>query len=130
MGWGLAAQLASQERLAYADRLTSHRDRLWQQLQSIPGVILNGSLSQRLPDNLQLSFPEIDSASLLREIWPVVALSAGSACSSGRPSHVMAALGRNPTWASLRFSLGRATTAEQIDQVAAVTIAAVKSLQP
>jgi cysteine desulfurase len=129
VGWGQAAQLASQERLAYVNRLTGLRDRLWQKLQSIPAVILNGSLAQRLPDNLHLSFPQTDSASLLREIWPLVALSAGSACSSGQPSHVMIALGRNPAWASLRFSLGRSTTLEEIDRVAAATVAAVKSLQ-
>jgi cysteine desulfurase len=131
VGWGAAAQLASQDRLAYGDRLTVLRDRLWQQLQVIPaGIgILNGSLTQRLPDNLHLSFPQTDSASLLREMWPLVAISAGSACSNGQPSHVMAALGRDPAWASLRFSLGRSTTAEQIDRVAAATIIAVKSLQ-
>jgi cysteine desulfurase len=129
VGWGQAAQLASQDRLIYTDRLTNLRDRLWQQLQSIPGVILNGSLAHRLPDNLHLSFPQTDSASLLREIWPLVALSSGSACSSGQPSHVMAALGRNPAWASLRFSLGRSTTTEEIDRIASATIAAIKSLQ-
>jgi cysteine desulfurase len=58
-----------------------------------------------------------------------VALSAGSACSSGRTSHVLAALGRDPRWASLRFSLGRFTTNEQIDRVAEATIAAIKLLQ-
>ncbi len=129
VGWGQAAQLASQDRRPYIDLLTGLRDRLWQQLQSIPGVILNGSFTQRLPDNLHLSFPQTDSASLLREIWPLVALSSGSACSSGQPSHVMAALGRNPAWASLRFSLGRSTTTDEIDRIATATIAAVKSLQ-
>jgi cysteine desulfurase len=129
VGWGVAAELALQEQAAYGVRLTSLRDRLWQQLQSIDGVLLNGTLDARLPDNLHLSFPDIDPASLLREIQPVASLSAGSACSTGRPSHVLAALGRNPRWASLRFSLGRSTTLEQIDRVAVATIAAVKLLR-
>jgi cysteine desulfurase len=130
VGFGMAAQLAIQEQTDYTIRLTALRDRLWQQLQSVNGVVLNGALDSRLPDNLHLSFPEIDQASLLREIHPYVALSAGSACSSGRTSHVLAALGRDARWASLRFSLGRFTTNEQIDQVAEATIAAIKLLQP
>jgi cysteine desulfurase len=130
VGFGMAAQLAIQEQTDYTIRLTALRDRLWQQLQFVNGVVLNGALDSRLPDNLHLSFPEIDQASLLREIHPYVALSAGSACSSGRTSHVLAALGRDARWASLRFSLGRFTTNEQIDQVAEATIAAIKLLQP
>jgi cysteine desulfurase len=130
VGLGIAAQLAIQEQADYTIRLTALRDRLWQQLQSIDGVVLNGSMDSRLPDNLHLSFPGIDRTNLLREIHPYVALSAGSACSSGRISHVLAALGRDARWASLRFSLGRFTTNEQIDLVAEATIAAVKLLQP
>lgn len=130
VGFGMAAQLAIQEQTDYTTRLTALRDRLWQQLQSVEGVVLNGAMDSRLPDNLHLSFPGIDQANLLREIHPYVALSAGSACSSGRTSHVLAALGRDARWASLRFSLGRFTTNEQIDRVAEATIAAIKLLQP
>jgi cysteine desulfurase len=130
VGFGIAAQLAIQEQTDYTIRLTALRDRLWQQLQSVEGVVLNGAMGSRLPDNLHLSFPGIDQANLLREIHPYVALSAGSACSSGRTSHVLAALGRDARWASLRFSLGRFTTNEQIDRVAEATITAIKLLQP
>lgn len=129
VGFGMAAQLAIQEQTDYTIRLAALRDRLWQQLQSVDGVVLNGAIDSRLPDNLNLSFPGIDQANLLREIHPYVALSAGSACSSGRTSHVLAALGRDARWASLRFSLGRFTTNEQIDRVAEATIAAIKLLQ-
>jgi cysteine desulfurase len=129
VGFGMAAQLAIQEQTDYTIRLTALRDRLWQQLQSVDGVVLNGAIDSRLPDNLHLSFPGIDQANLLREIHPYVALSAGSACSSGRTSHVLAALCRDARWASLRFSLGRFTTNEQIDRVAEATIAAIKLLQ-
>jgi cysteine desulfurase len=129
VGFGRAAQLAIQEQTDYTIRLTALRDRLWQQLLSVDGVVLNGAIDSRLPDNLHLSFPGIDQANLLREIHPYVALSAGSACGSGRTSHVLAALGRDVRWASLRFSLGRFTTNEQIDRVAEATITAIKLLQ-
>jgi cysteine desulfurase len=84
---------------------------------------------QRLPDNLNVSFAGVSTNELLRELQPIVALSAGSACSSGQASHVLRALGRLPTMASLRFSLGKSTTTEEIEQVATAVQQAVKILR-
>jgi cysteine desulfurase len=128
VGFGLAAELAVTEQAVEIKRLQGLRDRLWQQLSPLPGVHLNGSLTQRLPDNLHLSFAGLETAALLTKLQSVVALSAGSACSNGRPSHVLAALGRDPRWAALRFSLGRGTTEAEIDRVAEATRAAVQFL--
>jgi cysteine desulfurase len=128
VGFGLAAELAVTGQSGSVEQLKGLRDQLWRQLSTLPRVQLNGSLTQRLPDNLHLSFAGLQTAALLAKLQPLVALSAGSACSNGRPSHVLAALGRDPHSAALRFSLGRETTETEIDQVAEATIAAVQFL--
>jgi cysteine desulfurase len=110
-------------------RLTTLRNSLWQQLQQLPDVQLNGDLQQRLPHNLNVSFAGVQTSGLLREIQSVVALSAGSACASGQASHVLAALGRSKQVASLRFGLGRETTQLEIDRVVAAIISAVRLLR-
>jgi cysteine desulfurase len=110
-------------------RLKALRDSLWQHLQEIPDVQLNGDLQQRLPHNLNVSFAGVQTSGLLRELQTLVALSSGSACASGQPSHVLAALGRSKTEANLRFSLGRGTTQDEIDQVAEATIKAIRLLR-
>jgi cysteine desulfurase len=129
VGLGTAIELAVSEQPLEAKRLRLLRDDLWQQLQQLPDVRLNGDLGQRLPDNLNVSFAGVSTNELLRELQPIVALSAGSACSSGQASHVLRAIGQLPTVASLRFSLGKSTTAAEIDQVAAVVQQAVKKLR-
>jgi cysteine desulfurase len=129
VGLGTAIELAVSEQPLEAGRLLMLRDDLWQQLQQLPDVCLNGDGGQRLPDNLNVSFAGVSTNELLRELQPVVALSAGSACSSGQASHVLRALGQLPTVASLRFSLGKSTTAAEIDQVAAAVQQAVKKLR-
>jgi cysteine desulfurase len=129
VGLGTAIELAVREQHLEAKRLRLLRDDLWQQLQQLPDVRLNGDLGQRLPDNLNVSFAGVSTNELLRELQPIVALSAGSACSSGQASHVLRAIGQLPTVASLRFSLGKSTTAAEIDQVAAAVQQAVKKLR-
>jgi cysteine desulfurase len=129
VGLGTAIELAVSEQPLEAVRLLMLRDDLWQQLQQLPDVCLNGDGGQRLPDNLNVSFAGVSTNELLRELQPVVALSAGSACSSGQASHVLRAIGQLPTVASLRFSLGKSTTAAEIDQVAAAVQQAVKKLR-
>ncbi len=129
VGLGQAIELAVQEQVATAQRLLVLRNYLWQQLQQLPDIQLNGDAVQRLPDNLNVSFAGVSTNELLRELQPIVALSAGSACSSGRASHVLRALGRSPTMASLRFSLGKSTTPEEIEQVATAVQQAVKILR-
>jgi cysteine desulfurase len=129
VGLGEAIELGMAMRVDESWRLQTLRNSLWQQLQEIPDVQLNGDLQQRLPHNLNVSFGGVQTSGLLRELQPLVALSAGSACASGQPSHVLAALGRSKTEANLRFGLGRGTTQMEIDRVAEATIKAIKLLR-
>ena len=103
-----------------AQRLAVLRDRLRQGLESLGGVLINGCLDQRLAHNLNVTVEGVDGARLHSALRRRLALSGGSACSSlsGEPSHVLLALGRSrqQASASLRFGLGRSTTATEIDQ--------------
>jgi cysteine desulfurase len=116
-----------------AERLAGLRDRLWQGLQPLEGVVLNGCLDQRLAHNLNVSVEGVDGARLHSALRRRLALSGGSACSSssGEPSHVLLALGRSrqQAAASVRFGLGRANTAEQMDQALAWFTEQVQALR-
>jgi len=133
VGFAKAVELALDEMANEAVRLAALRDRLWQVLQSLEGIVLNGHPTQRLPGNLNVSVARVDGAALLLALQPVVALSSGAACSSAKttPSHVLKALGRSDAlaYASLRFGLGRFTTVAEIDQVATTAIATIQSLR-
>ena len=129
VGLGKAIELAVQEQDIESQRRLTLRDDLWQQLQQIADIQLNGDATHRLPDNLNVSFGGVSTNELLRELQGVVALAAGSACSSGQASHVLKALGRSPTLASLRCSLGKFTTAADIDRVAGAVQQAVQKLR-
>jgi cysteine desulfurase len=129
VGLGAAIELGMTMRKPESIRLRALQNSLWQQLQQLPDVQINGNLPQRLPHNLNVSFAGVQTNGLLRELQSVVALSSGSACASGQPSHVLAALGRSKSEANLRFGLGRGTTQVEIDRVAAAVISAVKLLR-
>ncbi|HEV7631514.1 MAG TPA: cysteine desulfurase family protein [Steroidobacteraceae bacterium] len=124
-GFGLACEIAFADREAFRARATQLRDRLLHGLTSLPGVLLNGHPERRSPAILNLSFEGVEGESLYTGLAEL-AVSTGSACnsSSGEPSYVLRALGRDTQLAqsSLRFSLGRSTTAADID----VAIAAVR----
>jgi cysteine desulfurase len=131
VGLGAACACARQERAADAARLTRLRELLWQALAAaIPAIRRNSPAGRSLPGCLHVTIPGIDAADLLLDL-PDLALSTGAACStdSGEPSHVLLATGRTPedAAASLRFGLGRATTAGEIDAAAALLTAAVNS---
>jgi cysteine desulfurase len=133
VGLGQALGLGLAEMAAEAQRLEGLRDRLYQSLLPLGGILLNGHPSQRLPGNLNLSFEGVDGQALLLALQPVVALSAGSACTSAQrePSHVLRAIGRSDSlaYASLRFGLGRFTTEAEIDQVVRHCVATVMALR-
>jgi cysteine desulfurase len=97
------------------------RDRLWQQLQVLDRVSLNGHPTQRLTGNLHVSVAGVDGNALLMGLRSVVAVSSGSACTSAKiePSHVLRALGVPDAlaYASVRFGIGRFNTEEEIDRV-------------
>jgi cysteine desulfurase len=133
VGFAKAVELAVAEMPQESLRIAQLRDWLWQQLQALDGIDLNGHPTQRLPGNLNISVAGVDGQALLLGLQSLVAVSSGAACTSARiePSHVLAALGvpEPLAYASIRFGLGRMTTIEQIDQVAAGTIATIQSLR-
>ena len=132
---GEALSLAAAELPEYAAHVSALRDRLIQGLLSaVPDARLNGHPTLRLPGNAHFSFPGVEGESLL--MWldlAGVACSSGSACTSGslEPSHVLSAMGLSPDMArsSLRFSLGRDNTAEEIDRVLALLPPIVEDLR-
>jgi cysteine desulfurase len=101
-----------------ATRLGILRDRLESQLLSLPGVRRNGSLHNRLSHVSNLAFEEVEGEELLHRVNLKVAVSSGSACSSisPKPSHVLQAMGLSTDLgrASIRFSLGKNTSAESV----------------
>ncbi|MFQ3593168.1 MAG: cysteine desulfurase family protein [Gemmataceae bacterium] len=134
VGLGVACQLAQREMLAEAERLALLRDRLWQFLRDeLDGVYLNGHPTQRLPGNLNVSFDWINGAALLLALREEVAVSTGAACTEagGGASYVLQAMGldKSRAEASLRFGLGRFTTAEEIDRAAIAVVQAVRQLR-
>jgi len=118
VGMGEAFRLARLEMAQENERIRSLRDRLWQGLSKIEEVYVNGDMERRVPHNLNVSFNFVEGESLIMAIKDV-AVSSGSACTSAslEPSYVLRALGRSDELAhsSIRFSVGRFTTAEEID---------------
>lgn len=133
VGFAKAVELALAEQATETERLTELREQLWQQLQQLDGVHLNGHPTQRLSGNLNISVEGVDGAALLLGLQPVMAVSSGSACSSvsTAPSHVLTALGHSEqlAYASIRFGIGRFNTAAEIDRVAQQAIATISSLR-
>jgi cysteine desulfurase len=134
VGFAKAVELALAEMPTETQHLIELRTQLWQALQSLPNLQLNGHPTQRLPGNLSVSFGHIDGAALLLGLRSTVALSSGAACSStsNAPSHVLKALGHSHELAraTLRFGLGRFTTAAEIHQTAQAIITTLKTLSP
>jgi cysteine desulfurase len=132
VGFGEAAELAMRAMAEEAVRLRELRDRLLTGLRrAVPDLIVNGPIDRRLPGNLNVSVPGVDGEALLVSLCEDVAISSGAACTAAEPSHVLKALGR-PTelaLASLRFGLGRWTTAAEIDAAAARVGAVVGHLR-
>lgn len=133
VGFARAVELGIAEMETEAKRLTELRDRLWQGVESLGGIHLNGHPTQRLPGNLNISIEGVDGQALLLGLQPTLAVSSGSACTSAKvePSHVLKAIGRSPelAYASIRFGIGRFNTTEEIDQAIATVRATIQSLR-
>ena len=118
VGMGEAYRLARLEMATENERIRMLRDRLWAGLSQIDEVYLNGDWERRVPHNLNVSFNFVEGESLIMAIKDV-AVSSGSACTSAslEPSYVLRALGRNDELAhsSIRFTVGRFTTQEEVD---------------
>jgi cysteine desulfurase len=136
VGFGRAATIAVEQVAAgEAERQRALAARLWDGLAAAGDVVLNGppvASNGRLPGNLHVSFERVASGALLGALRPI-ALSAGSACGSGRsaPSHVLTAIGQPAQLArgAIRFGLGRSTTEAQIDHVVARVVEAVAAIR-
>ena len=136
VGMGEAFRLARLDMESDNERIRGLRDRLWQGLSTIDEVYLNGDFEQRVPHNLNVSFNFVEGESLIMAIKDV-AVSSGSACTSAslEPSYVLRALGRSDELAhsSIRFTVGRFTTAEEVDYTIALLqrkIAKLRELSP
>jgi len=119
VGFGKAAELAKNRMFQDSKRITKLRDSLLEKIKSsIKGIHINGSLENRIPNNLNVSFSGVDGDSLLINMDDI-AVSNGAACSSTlkEPSYVLKAIGLEDKLAeaSIRFGIGRETTEEEID---------------
>ena len=136
VGMGEAFRLAREEMADEIIRVRKLRDRLLMGLTDIPETYVNGDLEQRVPHNLNISFNFVEGESLIMAIKDI-AVSSGSACTSAslEPSYVLRALGRSDELAhsSIRFTLGRFTTEEEVDytiKLLHAKIAKLRELSP
>ncbi|MHB8454665.1 MAG: IscS subfamily cysteine desulfurase [Acidiferrobacterales bacterium] len=118
VGMGEAFRIANEEMATEIDRIQKLRDRLFKGFKGLEEVYLNGDMDQRIAGNLNVSFNFVEGESLIMALKDL-AVSSGSACTSAslEPSYVLRALGRNDELAhsSIRFTLGRFTTEEDVD---------------
>lgn len=132
VGMGEAYRIAQAEMADESVRLAALRIRLWNGLQALDGITLNGELEKGAPNILNVSIAGVDGESLILALKDL-AVSTGSACTSAslEPSYVLRALGVNPELAlsSIRFSLGRFTTQEEIDYAITVVQRCVSRLR-
>jgi cysteine desulfurase len=136
VGMGEAFRLAREEMATENERVRMLRDRLWAGISKMEQVFLNGDWERRVPHNLNVSFNFVEGESLIMAIKDV-AVSSGSACTSAslEPSYVLRALGRSDELAhsSIRFTVGRFTTEEEIDytvQLVARQVARLREMSP
>ena len=132
VGMGEAYRIAGLEMKSDNERIRALSERLWAGLSRIDEVYLNGDATRRVPHNLNVSFNFVEGESLMMGL-DGIAVSSGSACTSSslEPSYVLRALGRSDELAhsSIRFSVGRFTTREQIDRATAHVTRAVGKLR-
>ncbi len=118
VGMGAAYRIAADEMGTENERIRHLRDKLWAGISTLDEVHLNGDMQRRVPHNLNASFSFVEGESLMMAIKDL-AVSSGSACTSAslEPSYVLKALGRSDELAhsSIRFSIGRFTTEEEVD---------------
>jgi len=115
---GEAFRIANEEMAADNERILMLRNRLLNGLKDMEEIYINGDLEQRIPGNLNVSFNYVEGESLIMALKDI-AVSSGSACTSAslEPSYVLRALGRDDELAhsSLRFTIGRFTTVDEVD---------------
>lgn len=132
VGFGEAARIANKLLSEEHSKLEHLRARLWTGFKSIQGVSLNGSAEHTVPGILNVTFADVDGEMLVMRLKDI-AVSTGSACNSAsvEPSYVLTAMGlsREQAHRSVRFSIGRFTSVEDIDQCLAIVTKAVQQLR-
>ncbi|MCQ4272676.1 IscS subfamily cysteine desulfurase [Pseudomonas kuykendallii] len=132
VGMGEAFRIAKQDMVKDAEHVRALSARFYRQVESLEELYVNGSLTSRVPHNLNLSFNYVEGESLIMALKDL-AVSSGSACTSAslEPSYVLRALGRNDELAhsSIRFTFGRFTTEDDIDYAAQKVCEAVTKLR-
>jgi cysteine desulfurase len=132
VGMGEAFRIAREEMAAENERVVALRQRLWDGLKDMEQVFLNGDQEQRVAGNLNVSFAFVEGESLIMALKDL-AVSSGSACTSAslEPSYVLRALGREDELAhsSIRFTLGRFSTADEVDHAVAIIREQVERLR-
>ncbi|MNZ56786.1 Cysteine desulfurase [compost metagenome] len=132
VGMGEAFRIAKEEMHQENQRILALRNRFYEQVQGLEELYVNGSLTARVPHNLNVSFNYVEGESLIMALKDL-AVSSGSACTSAslEPSYVLRALGRNDELAhsSIRFTFGRFTTEEEVDYAASKIRDAVGKLR-
>lgn len=135
VGFAHALLLAEQERSALVERLSTYRDLFIHEVtEKIPSAVLNGHPTERLPGNIHFSFPTIEGESLVLLLdMAGICASTGSACASHSllPSHVLRAIGQSHELihGSIRFTLGKDTTLDELETTRTSLIASVARLQ-
>lgn len=123
VGLGTAVEIRARDMKEEAERVSALRDRLWEGIRArVPAVRLNGHPTERLPGTANICYRNVESESIVLGLdLKGIAVSAGSACTAGsvEPSHVLVAMGVPLEWAmgAVRSSLGRSTTAEDVEYV-------------
>jgi cysteine desulfurase len=132
VGMGTAFRIAREEMQTENERVLSLRNRLWDGLKDMEEIYVNGDLERRIAGNLNVSFNFVEGESLMMALKDL-AVSSGSACTSAslEPSYVLRAIGREDELAhsSIRFSIGRFTTADEVDRVVNSVRAQVERLR-
>ena len=132
VGMGECFRIANEEMATENERIRMLRDRLYNGLKDMEEVYVNGDMEHRIAGNLNISFNFVEGESLIMALRDL-AVSSGSACTSAslEPSYVLRALGRNDELAhsSIRFTIGRFTTVEEIDYTVKLVSAAVEKLR-
>ncbi len=132
IGFSKASEIAIKDLDQNNKRLSFLRNKLWNELSNqVSDLRINGCLKNRLPHNLNFTIGGIIGSRLHKFLKPLIVCSSSSACSNGSPSHVLMAIGRNPKEAesSLRLSLGRETTINDIEKAVTVIAKVVRELR-
>tara|TARA_B100000965_G_scaffold364698_1_gene348551 strand:- start:920 stop:2068 length:1149 start_codon:yes stop_codon:yes gene_type:complete len=132
VGFAKAVEITKNDQYDRNKRLLSFRNLLLSGLQkNIPGLTVNGSMDQRLPHNLNITFPGVNGSRLHSQLKRYIFCTSGSACSNGEPSHVLQEIGlcKKDAESSIRMSIGRNTSEKDIKDAIEVITNIVKNLR-